>query len=82
MAVLSTVLGLVSITDAFLSADQDNSSPAYYGFEARDGSWYIMQSTTTGAVIARRYAQGASGYATNWTNRATLTYDVPSVALS
>ena len=82
MAVLSTVLGLVAITDSYISADQDNSEPAYFGFEARDKSWYIMQATTTGNVVARRYVQGASGYAANWTARATLTYNLPSISLA
>ncbi len=81
MASLSTVLGLVTISDYALSTDQDNSSPAYYGFESRDGSWYIMKATTSGATITRRYVKGTSAYSTSWTNRATLTYDVPSVAL-
>jgi len=49
----------------------DAGSPKYFGFTDKDGNWFIMSLTTTEA----RYARSTSGYATNWTGRAGLTYD-------
>ena len=46
---------------------------AYVGYEnSIDGSWYIYRRTR--ATNLRQYATGASSYATNWTNRGSLTY--------
>jgi len=58
-------------------ADFDDSSPAYVGNLRPDGGWYITKLTTVGAVMTATYCKGdgvASTYATNWTNRAGLTY--------
>jgi hypothetical protein len=46
------------------------SSPAYFGFVKKTGKWYIMKETSG----AYRYCVGGGDYATNWTNRASLTY--------
>lgn len=55
-------------------SDTDSSSdPKYYGNVAADGSWYIMKETTSAGTY--RYCKGASSYSTNWTGRASLTYD-------
>lgn len=55
-------------------SDTDTASdPKYYGSVAADGSWYIMKETTSAGTY--RYAKGASGYSTNWTGRASLSYD-------
>lgn len=60
-------------TDGYEIADiDDTSSPAYYGFLKSNGSWYIMREDSSGAY---RYCKGSSTFSTNWTNRATLTYD-------
>ena len=61
--------------DNYEVSDRDEaSSPAYYGYLALDGSWYIMKTTTSEI----RYSKGSTDYATNWTNRASLTYDTIS----
>lgn len=53
-------------------SDLDESAATkYYGMIKADGNWFILQLTSTAA----RYIKGASSYATNWTNRASLTYD-------
>ena len=52
----------------------DAGDPAYYGFLAADGAYYIMRHGIAAKQI--RYTAGASGYATAWTNRATETYDL------
>ena len=44
----------------------------YVGYEASSGEWFIYRRTV--ASNTRLYATGSSDYATNWTNRASLTY--------
>jgi hypothetical protein len=67
------------LSDQYKISDEDASSPAYYGYVRNDGAWYIMKATVTADVTAYRYAKGASGYTTNWTNRAGLTYNYYNV---
>jgi len=50
----------------------DSSDPKYYGFSDHRGVWIIMKETTSTGSF--RYATGKSGYSTNWTNRASLSY--------
>ena len=55
----------------FAISDIDSSSsPQYFGFLSRFGSWVIMKLTDE----AVRYANGNIDYTTNWTNRASLDY--------
>lgn len=56
-----------------ISDIDDGSNPKYYGFIDRDSNWYILEENTTNKTY--RYVKGVSGYTTNWTNRASLTYD-------
>ena len=49
----------------------DDASPNYYGYEAADGSWYILKETVSAGADVYAYESGASGYSTGWTNRAT-----------
>jgi hypothetical protein len=58
-------------TDGYKITDIDDSSPAYYGFVNKDGSWFIQKEGTSGDY---RYAKGSSSYSSNWTNRSSLTY--------
>ena len=45
----------------------------YVGYEHEsNGSWFIYRRTFVGNV--RQYASGSSDFATNWTNRESLTY--------
>jgi hypothetical protein len=64
-------LGGVSI-DYYIHDTDDSSDPKYYGFVDHRGSWVIMRETTASGEF--RYAASDNGYATNWTNRAGLTY--------
>ncbi len=50
----------------------DSGSPAYYGFVNNSGSWYIMTEDASGAY---RYTKGGNNFSTNWTARASLSYD-------
>ena len=59
-------------TDGYKITDLDDSSPAYYGFLNKSGAWFIQKEGASGDY---RYVKGASSYTTNWTNRASLTYD-------
>lgn len=50
--------------------DADATEPFYYGFQHRDGRWFIM-AQENGEF---RYARGNEDYETNWTGRGDLTY--------
>jgi len=49
----------------------------YYGFIRHNGEWVIMRETTTQTQY--RFALGADNYSTNWTNRASLSYGLPTI---
>lgn len=59
-------------TDGYKISELDDSSPAYYGFLEKGGAWYILKEASDGTY---RYVKGASSFSTNWTNRASLSYD-------
>ena len=59
-------------TDGYRINQLDDSSPAYYGFVNKDSAWFIMKEDSSGNY---RYTKGSSSFSTNWTNRASLTYD-------
>ena len=55
----------------------ESSDTRYYGYVNHAGYWIIMRQVRTTGVT--RYAAGKGGttahsFATNWTNRASLTY--------
>lgn len=66
-------------TDPYTIAQIDDTSSAtyaYYGFQDKSGNWYILQETISGSSQGNyRYVKGSSSFSTNWTNRATQTYD-------
>ena len=55
-----------------LQNEDRDASYAYVGYKKTAGDWYIYRRTR--ATNVREYATGASSYATNWTNRGSLTY--------
>ena len=57
-----------------ISDKDDDASPNYFGFLDKDGNWYILKETISAGNDTYRYTKGVSDYATNWTNRASLTY--------
>ncbi len=59
-------------TDGYKISQIDDASPAFYGFIDPTGAWYIQKEDSTGNY---RYTKGSTSFSTNWTNRATLTYD-------
>ena len=52
----------------------DDASPNYYGFEAADGSYFILKETVSAGADTYQYDRGASGYSTAWTNRTSGSY--------
>lgn len=69
LAIIEDQLGEYNISDT------DTTSPNYYGFLAKDGSWFILKETISGVNTAYRYCKGASNYTTAWAGRGGLTYD-------
>lgn len=60
-------------TDGYKITEIDDASlPAYYGFVNKTGAWFIQREGSSGDY---RYVRGSSGFSTNWTNRASLSYD-------
>jgi hypothetical protein len=55
-----------------ISDMDDAGDPAYYGFEDKDGNWYIMEYSIGASTF--RYAKGTSGYAAGWAGRGALSY--------
>lgn len=55
-----------------ISDKEATATYKYFGFEDADGKWYIMRKTIATNIFL--YANGTSGYATAWTNRASQTY--------
>lgn len=61
-------------TDGYEITDvEDDTLPAYYGFVDKDENWYIAREGTNGDY---RYVSGSTDYATNWTNRASQSYNL------
>ena len=68
-------LQVVSLSEKYMLCNKDDdASPNYYGFEAADGSWVIMKWTVSAGADVFAYDHGTSSYSTNWTNRASLSY--------
>lgn len=57
--------------DGYKITEIEDSTPAFFGFVRKDGAWFIMKESSG----AYRYVKGTSSFSTNWTNRASLTYD-------
>lgn len=72
----TTLLSKDDVLDCYQTSDIDQASATvtYIGKIDRGGNWYIMKiDSTTGTTF--RFIKGTTGYTTNWTNRASLTYD-------
>lgn len=55
-----------------ISNIEETATYKYFGFENKNGAWYIMRKTLATNVF--EYAAGASAYSTAWTNKASQTY--------
>jgi len=58
-------------TDGYKISRIDDGTPAYYGFTNKDGEWFIMKEDSSGNYT---YAVGSTDFASNWANRASLSY--------
>ena len=72
----------MSPLEGFLACDVDETTNVhYYGYMNIFGCWIIMKEDASVAPNVIRYAYGekstADYYAINWTNRTSLTYDLP-----
>jgi hypothetical protein len=74
------------ITDPLIRykvADVDDTGTVkYYGMVANDGGWLVMKEDDTANPKTFRYATASGSYPSNWTNRASLTYDYLYTALN
>lgn len=61
----------------YLPADIDDANAVqYFGYTDNKGAWYIRKYDTSISPKTLRFAFGQANYATNFTNRASLTYSV------
>jgi hypothetical protein len=61
-------------TDGYRITEYDDSVPYIYGgYVNKTGAWFISREDVTSGSY--RYTKGSSSFSTNWTNRASLTYD-------
>lgn len=51
-----------------------SSATNFYGFENKDGLYYITKQVRNGVLTTYTFSSGTSGFATAWTNRVTETY--------
>lgn len=66
--------GILVGNKSFVASDLDTASDTkYYGFISADSSWIIMKEVTSAETF--RFVGGHDDYATNFTNRASLSYD-------
>jgi hypothetical protein len=65
--------GVAKPTERYSIANiEDAGTYKYYGFEDRNGSWYIMRKTvSTGAYD---YTAGTSNYTSGWSGRVGASY--------
>lgn len=71
-----TLLSKDDVLDCYQTSDIDSPSATvtYIGKIDRAGNWFIEKiDSTTGTTF--RFTKGTTGYTTNWTNRASLSYD-------
>lgn len=67
---------VATIFDNYHISDIDDASTVkYYGFVDADGNWYIMKEDTSVSPKTYRYVSGNVDYTTNFTDRASLSYN-------
>jgi len=60
--------------EGYQISHQEVGTTSYYGYENKDGAWYIMKSVVAVAITTYTYTKGSSDYSTAWTNKGTQTY--------
>lgn len=66
--------GAAKATDAYyyIQKDTEDATYKYYGYMKDDAGWFIKRITI--ATNLAEFVKGASGYTSEWTNRASQTY--------
>ena len=66
-----------SYTSGYTLVEEDTvASTEYYGYLKEEGYWIIKQIDKTVAnIVTTKYIKGDDSFSTNWTNRASLTYN-------
>lgn len=72
----TTLLSKDDVLDCYQTSDIDQASSTvtYIGKVDRAGNWFIQKIDSTSGTTFR-FIKGTSDYTTNWTIRASLTYD-------
>lgn len=64
-------------------ADTSGATYQYFGFLSIEGAWIIQRfDLSTSNIVLYRYSAGSTAYATAWTNRASLSYELYHEALT
>lgn len=56
-------------------SDIEKGTTVYLGYLTKEGFWYVLKINKSVSPNTFRYSRGSTNYTTNWTNRASLTYD-------
>lgn len=75
MSRIATVGPSHDLSDYKISNIDADATPNFYGFERRDGSWYIMKETISPGADVYEYLKGTSDLASNWATRVANSYD-------
>ena len=62
-------------TDGYRISAIDDSSPAFYGFINKSGSWFIMKEADDGEYLYYKKTVGDDNFQTEWPNRAGFVYN-------
>lgn len=79
MSTITETLNAVQGGDPFVSflvSDIDDAGIVYIGSVAMNGVWVIKSFDS--AIGQMRYAVGVKDYSSNWANRASLVYTLPT----
>lgn len=81
MAGLGDNLSLYYALNGYVVIEKDEDTAAtkqYYQYMNRLGEYYIMRQEIISSTLTEyKFFRGSSDYATNWTNRDSLSYGFP-----
>lgn len=66
------IKSVLNALEGYQISDQEVGTTSYYGYQNKDGAWYIQKGIQAGAEINYTYKKGSSGY--NWGARGDPTY--------
>ena len=65
----------IDLGDYKISNIDADGTPNFYGFERKDGAWYILKETLAAGADVYEYLAGTSDLATSWGTRVANSYD-------